>query len=246
MWLHICMAGPMTAYRCDVTSVLAAQMVCRPTNFCLCTYNPPLYFVYVFVSIIYLSSLYLSLYLLSIFLLSICLCFYSLSFFSLYFFVSIVYLSSLYMSLYLSSILYVIYLSPLYHLSFFSLYVFVSIIFLSSISPLCKYQCTYLPSLFSDMSCVFLLHPMFSLVSLRGLVALVSRLCAPLLLLRFLVCYFSLFWFSKFENLLWTGIFLLYVSTILYTHRIKRWQNRKVWFHIRLHLKGALPRWRMS
>ena len=29
------MAGPMTAYRCDVTSALAVQMVCRPTNFCL-------------------------------------------------------------------------------------------------------------------------------------------------------------------------------------------------------------------
>ena len=30
-----CMSGPMTAYRCDITSVLAAQMACRPTNFCL-------------------------------------------------------------------------------------------------------------------------------------------------------------------------------------------------------------------
>ena len=29
------MAGPMTAYRCDVTFVLAAQMACQPTNFCL-------------------------------------------------------------------------------------------------------------------------------------------------------------------------------------------------------------------
>ena len=35
MWPHICMAGPMAAYRCDVTSVLAAQMPCQPTNFCL-------------------------------------------------------------------------------------------------------------------------------------------------------------------------------------------------------------------
>ena len=35
MWLHICMAGPMTAYRCDVTSILVVQMVCQPTNFCL-------------------------------------------------------------------------------------------------------------------------------------------------------------------------------------------------------------------
>ena len=35
MRLNICMAGPMMAYRCDVTSVLSAQMACQPTNFCL-------------------------------------------------------------------------------------------------------------------------------------------------------------------------------------------------------------------
>ena len=35
MWLHICMGGPMTTYRCDFTSILAAQVVCQPTNFCL-------------------------------------------------------------------------------------------------------------------------------------------------------------------------------------------------------------------
>ena len=35
MWQNIRMAGPMMAYRCDVTSVLAAQMACQPTNFCL-------------------------------------------------------------------------------------------------------------------------------------------------------------------------------------------------------------------
>ena len=29
------MAGPMMAYRCEVTCVLAAQMACQPTNFCL-------------------------------------------------------------------------------------------------------------------------------------------------------------------------------------------------------------------
>ena len=27
MWLQICMAGPMTAYRCEITSVLAAKVV---------------------------------------------------------------------------------------------------------------------------------------------------------------------------------------------------------------------------
>ena len=29
------MAGPMTAYRCDVTSVLAAHAACQPTKFVL-------------------------------------------------------------------------------------------------------------------------------------------------------------------------------------------------------------------
>ena len=46
MWLHICMAGLMTAYRCDVTSVLAAQMACQPTNFCLLLLNAIPYFTY--------------------------------------------------------------------------------------------------------------------------------------------------------------------------------------------------------
>ena len=38
------MAGPMTAYRCDVTSVLAAQMPCRPTNFSLLLLSAVPYF----------------------------------------------------------------------------------------------------------------------------------------------------------------------------------------------------------
>ena len=46
MWLHICMAGPMMAYRCDVTSVLAAQMPCWPTNFCLLLLSAVPYFTY--------------------------------------------------------------------------------------------------------------------------------------------------------------------------------------------------------
>ena len=46
MWLHICMAGLMTAYRCDVKSVLAAQMACQPTNFCLLLLNDVPYFTY--------------------------------------------------------------------------------------------------------------------------------------------------------------------------------------------------------
>ena len=46
MWLHICMAGLMTAYRCDVKSVLAAQMACQPTNFCLLLLNAIPYFTY--------------------------------------------------------------------------------------------------------------------------------------------------------------------------------------------------------
>ena len=46
MWPHICMAGTMMAYRCDVTSVLAAQMLCRPTNFCLLLLSAIPYFTY--------------------------------------------------------------------------------------------------------------------------------------------------------------------------------------------------------
>ena len=40
------MAGPMTAYRSDVTFVLAAQMVCQPTNFCLLLLSVIPYFTY--------------------------------------------------------------------------------------------------------------------------------------------------------------------------------------------------------
>ena len=36
----------MTAYRCDVTSVLAAQMPCQPTNFCLLLLSAVPYFTY--------------------------------------------------------------------------------------------------------------------------------------------------------------------------------------------------------
>ena len=46
MWLHIGMAGPMMAYRFDVTTVLADQMPCRPTNFCLLLLSAVPYFTY--------------------------------------------------------------------------------------------------------------------------------------------------------------------------------------------------------
>ena len=46
MWLHICMTGSMMASRCDVTSVQAAQVACRPTNFCLFLLSPVPYFIY--------------------------------------------------------------------------------------------------------------------------------------------------------------------------------------------------------
>ena len=46
MWVHICMAGWMMAYGCDVTSVLAAQMACQPTNFCLLLLSAVPYFTY--------------------------------------------------------------------------------------------------------------------------------------------------------------------------------------------------------
>ena len=46
MWLYISMAGPMMAYRCDVTSVLAAQMPSGPTNFCLLLLSAVPYFTY--------------------------------------------------------------------------------------------------------------------------------------------------------------------------------------------------------
>ena len=46
MWLQICNAGPMMAYRCDVTSVLAAQMASQPTNFCLLLPSVVPYFTY--------------------------------------------------------------------------------------------------------------------------------------------------------------------------------------------------------
>ena len=46
MWLHICMAGPMTAYGCDVASVLAAQMPYWPTNVCLLLLSAVPYFTY--------------------------------------------------------------------------------------------------------------------------------------------------------------------------------------------------------
>ena len=39
------MTGPMTAYRCDITSVVAAQMACQPANFCLLLLSAP-YFTY--------------------------------------------------------------------------------------------------------------------------------------------------------------------------------------------------------
>ena len=44
MRLHICMASPMMAYRCDVTFALAAQMACPPTNFCLLLLSAVPYF----------------------------------------------------------------------------------------------------------------------------------------------------------------------------------------------------------
>ena len=46
MWLHSCMAGPMTADRCDVTSAPAAQLTCQPTNFCLLLLSAIPYFIY--------------------------------------------------------------------------------------------------------------------------------------------------------------------------------------------------------
>ena len=46
MWLHICMAGPMMTYRCDITSILAAQVAHRPTNFCLLLLSTIPYFIY--------------------------------------------------------------------------------------------------------------------------------------------------------------------------------------------------------
>ena len=45
------MAGPMTAYRCDVTSVLAAQMPCRPTNFCLLLLSAVPYFGWLYAAV---------------------------------------------------------------------------------------------------------------------------------------------------------------------------------------------------
>ena len=44
MLLHICMAGPMMAYRCDVTSELAAQLAWQPTIICLLLLSPIPYF----------------------------------------------------------------------------------------------------------------------------------------------------------------------------------------------------------
>ena len=44
MGRHICMAGPMTAYRCYVKSVLEALMPCRHTNFCLLLLSAVPYF----------------------------------------------------------------------------------------------------------------------------------------------------------------------------------------------------------
>ena len=50
MWLHICMACPMTAYICDVSYVQPAHVVCHTTklvNFC---FNAIPYFIYFFSS----------------------------------------------------------------------------------------------------------------------------------------------------------------------------------------------------
>ena len=44
MWCHICMPCPMTAYRCDVTYVQPAQVVCCQTKFVyFCLSNALLY-----------------------------------------------------------------------------------------------------------------------------------------------------------------------------------------------------------